>query len=189
MNGLGVIDFYQRNEGVGEPCGVNCNWITDWMWGFRASWLAWCAATVSRALVEAGFSDDGDTLNLESKYGINQDTAKGWGYVPALCSAFVQADRFTDNPAWAPVGAPVIFNYSGDWRDPTYGTPGDHTGVLLQDLGDGTCMVWEGNDRNNSIGLWRRPMDQIYGFCVPPFEELVVPEDFTDEDLAVLADS
>lgn len=167
-----ALKFYQDNEGIGEPCGTNCNWITDWFWnGYRAAWLAWCAATVSRSLVAAGFTNDGETLNLR-QYGFWQETDKGWGYVPAECYAFVKAERFTSDPSEAAPGSAIIFNYSGSWRDPKYGTPGDHTGLLAADLGDGTVMAWEGNDRNNSIGLWRRPMGEIYGFGVPPFELL-----------------
>jgi lysozyme len=179
--GLDVLDFYRRNEGIGEPYGTNANWITDWYFGYRSAYNYWCAAGLSRGLVEAGWSDDGDTMNLGA-FGIWQSTDKGWGYVPALAAAFRDAGRLMviDGDTGAdlssiPPGSPIIFNYSGGWRDPDYGTPGDHTGDYLSNNDDGTIQTWEANDRANSIGEWRRDLSQVYAFCLLPEEAPAAP--------------
>lgn len=149
-----VINFFVRNNGLGEdPANSNHNFITAW-YGVDGPW---CAMTVSRALVESGFSSDGDTLLVP---GVEQTTVKGWAFVPFVKRNFEDAGRFfTSNPQR---GDLVIFDFEGD------GEP-DHIGVLEEDLGDGTFLTWEGNTPANLLERKRRSASIIAGFCRPPY--------------------
>src|SRR5918998_1506058 len=80
-----VLDFFVRNDGLGEdPDGSNHNWITEW-YGVTGPW---CAMTVSRALLEGGFSRDGEHVEVP---GVEQTTHKGWAYVPYIRKNFDDA--------------------------------------------------------------------------------------------------
>ncbi len=150
----GVLDFFIRNDGLGEdPDGSNHNWITEW-YGVTGPW---CAMTVSRALLEGGFSRDGEHVEVP---GVEQTTQKGWAYVPYVRQNFEDAGRFHE--ADPQPGDLVIFDWDGDgW--------GDHIGVFQEDLGDGTCLCREGNTSSNLLQLRRRPYSLIAGFCRPPY--------------------
>ncbi|HWI03638.1 MAG TPA: peptidoglycan-binding protein [Acidimicrobiales bacterium] len=149
-----VLDFFVRNDGLGEdPDGSNHNWITEW-YGVTGPW---CAMTVSRALLEGGFSRDGETVEVP---GLEQTTNKGWAYVPYVRTNFEDAGRFHESGPQ--LGDLVIFDWEMDGD-------GDHIGVFQEDLGDGTCLCREGNTSNNLLELKRRPYSLIAGFCRPPY--------------------
>jgi hypothetical protein len=149
-----VLDFFVRNDGLGEdPDGSNHNWITEW-YGVTGPW---CAMTVSRALLEGGFSRDGETVEVP---GLEQTTIKGWAYVPYVRSNFEDAGRFHESGPQP--GDLVIFDWDADGA-------GDHIGVFQEDLGDGTCLTREGNTSNNVLQLRRRSYSLISGFCRPPY--------------------
>ncbi len=159
-----VIDFFRRHLGLAEdPPGSNRTWIGAW---YGVNGVPWCAMTTSRALVEGGFSNDGETCNLEQAYGIRQTTARGWAYVPYMRAAFREARRYD----WKPrVGDLVIFDWDGDGI-------GDHIGALEQDVGDGTYVCLEGNTSHNVLERRRRPGSLIAGFCHPPYDGAPVPD-------------
>ncbi len=151
-----VLDFFVRNDGLGEdPDGSNHNWITEW-YGVTGPW---CAMTVSRALLEGGFSRDGETVEVP---GLEQTTTKGWAYVPYVRRNFEDAGRFHESGPQ--LGDLVVFDWEMDGD-------GDHIGVFQEDLGDGTCLCREGNTSNNVLELKRRPYSLIAGFCRPPYGE------------------
>jgi hypothetical protein len=164
----GVIDFFVHNDGLGEdPPDSNHNFITKW-YGVDGPW---CAMTVSRALLESGFSSDDETVLVP---GVEQTTVKGWAFVPFVKKNFEDAGRFfTDAPER---GDLVIFDFEGD------GEP-DHIGVLEEDLGDGTVLTWEGNTPANIVEKKRRSRSIIAGFCRPPYAK---ENDDVDEETKLL---
>jgi hypothetical protein len=148
-----ALAFLRANENLGEdPAGSNHNWITDW-YGVQGPW---CAMTVSRALVEAGFTTDGDTMHID---GVTTTTAKGWAYVPYVRDNFADAGRYDDTPR---PGDLVIFEFDGD------NSP-DHVGMVEQVDADGSVWTYEGNhgDRLEHV---HRDRTVIAGFCHPPYE-------------------
>lgn len=177
-----ALDFFRRNDGLGEsPDGSNTNWITDW-WGLHD---AWCAMSVSRALIEAGFTADGDTMAMP---GVRTTQSKGWQYVPALARCWVDAGLYGDEPRPGSL-AVVVYPSSGSWVDPTWGMPGDHVCMVERDLGDGTVLTRDGN-WGNRIAQVRRSRSMFHGFCYPPYDE---EEDLlatlSDEEKALLLDA
>lgn len=154
-----ALDFMRRHENLGEtPAGSNRNWITDW-YGMQGPW---CAMTVSRALVEAGFTTDGDTMTI---HGVATTTRKGWAYVPYVRDDFADAGRFDGDPR---AGDLVIFEWEGD-RTP------DHIGIVERVEADGSVWTWEGNHQDRLHRL-HRSRHVIAGFCHPPYADSdVVP--------------
>jgi hypothetical protein len=154
-----ALAFLAANENLGEdPEGSNHNWITDW-YGVQGPW---CAMTVSRALVEAGFSTDGDTMHID---GVTTTTAKGWAYVPYVRDNFADAGRFDDDPR---PGDLVIFEFDGD------NSP-DHVGMVERVEADGSVWTYEGNHQDRLEHL-HRSRTVIAGFCHPPYADSdVVP--------------
>lgn len=150
-----ALEFYRQNEGLDEnPPGSNVNWISEW-YGMTG---AWCAMTVSRALIAAGFG----TPERIDVPGLTPTSAKGWAYVPYLRQAFIDAGRYDQTPQ---VGDVVIFAWGP-------GEPiGDHTGLLDEIVGDGSFLVWEGNTDEGVIRRKRRTMAVIDGFGHPPYSE------------------
>jgi len=150
----GALAFMEANEGLGEdPDGSNHNFITDW-YGVRGPW---CAMTVSRALVESGFTADGDTMQID---GVTTTTAKGWAYVPFVRDNFANAGRFDDDPH---PGDLVIFDFDRD------NSP-DHIGMVERVEADGTVWTYEGNHQDRLEHL-HRSRDIIAGFCHPPYSD------------------
>lgn len=148
-----ALDFYRRNDGLNEtPPGSNVNWISEW-YGMTG---AWCAMTVSRALIAAGFGTP-ERIDIP---GVSTTSAKGWAYVPYLRNDFIAAGRYDQTPK---VGDVVIFAWGP-------GEPiGDHTGLLEQILDDGSFLTWEGNTDEGVIRRKRRTMAVINGFGHPPY--------------------
>jgi hypothetical protein len=155
----GALAFMRAHENLGEdPAGSNRNFITDW-YGVQGPW---CAMTVSRALVEGGFTTDGDTIQID---GVATTTAKGWAYVPYVRDNFADAGLFDDNPR---PGDLVIFEFDGD------NSP-DHIGMVERVEADGSVWTYEGNHQDRLEHL-RRSRNIIAGFCHPPYRDSdVVP--------------
>jgi len=121
--------------------------------------------TVSRALVEAGFTADGGTMQIQ---GVTTTTAKGWAYVPYVRDNFADAGRFDDNPR---PGDLVIFEWDGD------NSP-DHIGMVESVEPDGSVWTWEGNHQDQ-LDRVHRTRAVIAGFCHPPYANSdVVPKAF-----------
>jgi hypothetical protein len=149
-----ALDFMRANENLAEdPAGSNHNWITDW-YGVQGPW---CAMTVSRALVEAGFTIDGTTMRID---GVTTTTAKGWAYVPYVRDNFADAGRFDNTPH---PGDLAIFEFDGD------NSP-DHVGMVERVEADGTVWTYEGNHQDRLEHL-HRSRDVIAGFCHPPYSD------------------
>lgn len=147
-----ALDFMRRNENLGEdPPGSNSNWITNW-YGVQGPW---CAMTVSRALVEAGFTADQDTMQIA---GVTTTTSKGWAYVPYVRDNFADAGLFDNDPR---PGDLVIFEWDGD-------TSPDHIGIVERVEADGSVWTYEGNS-NDRLAHLHRSRDIIAGFCHPPY--------------------
>lgn len=153
-----ALGFLRENLGIGEnPDGSNHNWLTDW---FGVGDVAWCAITVSRALIAAGFG----TPDLIDVPGVRQDYRKGTAFVPNLRNYYIDAGLYDKNPK---VGDVVIFVWGP-------GSPiGDHTGLVEQVVGDGTVVTLEGNHANDLVRM-RRSMAVIDGFGHPPYSPVVV---------------
>jgi putative peptidoglycan binding protein/CHAP domain-containing protein len=150
----GALAFMQANENLGEdPPGSNHNFITDW-YGMVGPW---CAMTVSRALVEAGFTADGDTMQID---GVTTTTAKGWAYVPFVRDDFADAGRFDDDPR---PGDLVIFEFDGD-------SSPDHIGIVERVEADGSVWTYEGNHQDRLEHVLRS-RQVIAGFCHPPYSD------------------
>ncbi|MCA1690662.1 MAG: hypothetical protein ABR540_00155 [Acidimicrobiales bacterium] len=164
-----VIGFFERNRGLVEkPDGTNINWITDWF-GMHD---AWCAMACSRALVEAGFTTDGDTLDLP---GLALTTVKGWARVSVVAKAFSDAGLYGQEPRPGSLGI-LVYPLSGDWVD-FNGFPGDHVCVVAFEADDGTVVTWDGNI-SNRLDQNRWPRSWFHGFCYPPYDgEAAAPVD------------
>lgn len=153
-----ALAFMQAHQGLGEdPDGSNHNWITDW-YGVQGPW---CAMTVSRALVESGFSADGETMKID---GVATTTAKGWAYVPYVRDNFADAGRFDNDPR---PGDLVIFEFDGD------NSP-DHVGMVERVEADGSVWTYEGNHADRLEHL-HRSRAVIAGFCHPPYSDSGAP--------------
>lgn len=146
-----VLDFMARNLGLGEETANN-NWITRW-YGMSG---AWCMMTVSRALIEGGFSDDGNTISLE---GVVTTTRKGWAYCPYGQSNMRNAGWEVDSPQ---VGAVVFFTWYESPSEP------DHVGVVAQVDPDGTFWSYEGN-QNDQLRLVHRDPSVVASYMLPPY--------------------
>jgi hypothetical protein len=155
----GALAFMRAHENLGEePAGSNHNFITDW-YGVQGPW---CAMAVSRALVDGGFTADGDTMTID---GVTTTTAKGWAYVPYIRDDFADAGRFDGNPR---AGDLAIFEFDGD------DSP-DHVGIVERVEADGTVWTYEGNHQDRLEHV-RRSRNVIAGFCHPPYRDSdVVP--------------
>lgn len=114
---------------------------------------AWCAMTVSRALIAGGFGTR-DRIDVP---GLRTTSAKGWAYVPYLHPDFAAAGCCDCNPV---VGDLVVFDSEGDGE-------GDQVGMLEQIVGDGTFVLLEGNTDDGVLARKRRPMSVIAGFAPP----------------------
>lgn len=147
-----MITAAENVLGMGERGGdSNSNEITDW-YGLIG---AWCAMGDSFECSHGGgFSDDGDTCNLQDRYGIGpQTTRKGWAYCGYLREAFQNAGRWGVVPR---VGAWFILN--GD----------SHTGLVVG-VGDGWIDTIEMNWGNACVRV-RRGLGNIMGFCYLPYD-------------------
>lgn len=150
----GALNFMRSHEGLGEnPEGSNQNFITEW-YGVVGPW---CAMTVSRALVESGFTTDGDTMSID---GVATTTSKGWAYVPYVRDNFANAGRFDQDPR---PGDLVIFEFDGD-------SSPDHIGMVESVEPDGSVWTYEGNHADRLEHL-RRSRSVIAGFCHPPYAD------------------
>lgn len=141
-------------DGTAEyPAGSNKNWITDW---YGMGPVAWCAMTVSRALIEAGFG----TADRISIPGVRTTSAKGWAYCPYVEDDFRAAGRWhSDSPE---VGDLVLYDWDGDgWSD--------HIGMVAKVDGDGTFYAWEGNTDEGVVRLKHRSFTYVRGFARPPY--------------------
>lgn len=164
-----ALEWMRAHIGMGEhPAGSNHNELTDW---FGIGDVAWCAITVSRALIEGGFGTP-DQIDVP---GVAQDYRKGTAYVPSLRRHYIDAGRYDQSPA---VGDVVIFVWGP-------GEPiGDHTGLVEQVVGDGTVVTLEGN-HNDDLVRMRRSMAVIDGFGHPPYD-VPTPDPVPQGDLAML---
>lgn len=152
-----VIEFFRRNNGLGEtPGGSNCNWITHW---YGMGCAPWCAMTTSRALAEAGF---GDPENVQVP-GVARTTRHGWAYCPYVRQNFIDAGRWVDDSNAGQPGDLIIFDWTGDGV-------GDHIGVVESRLSDGTYLTWEGNTSADMLHQRRRSQGVIQGFCRLPYD-------------------
>ncbi len=147
-----ALDWMRANLGLGEdPPGSNHNFITSW---FGVGDAPWCAMTVSLALNEA--FGERDRWQVP---GVGSDFRHGTAYVPNLRIHFIEAGRFDKEPR---VGDVVIFGW-------TFGSDGDHTGLVEQVVGDGTVVTLEGN-HNDQLVRMRRSMNVILGFGHPAYD-------------------
>lgn len=152
-----TLDFMANNLGLGED-SPNNNWITRW-YGMTG---AWCMMTVSRALVEGGFTQNGDTLYVP---GVTKTSAKGWAYCPYAQSNMRAAGWERIRPE---VGAIVFFTWYQDPNEP------DHVGIVARVDSDGTFWSFEGN-QNNQLRLVHRAPSVVSSFMMPPYEEQAPP--------------
>ncbi len=144
-------------DGTAEyPPGSNDNWLTQW---YGMGPVAWCAITMSRTLIEAGFGT-ADRINVP---GVNTTSAKGWAYVPYVENDFRAAGRWSSSPL---PGDLVVFDWDSDgW--------GDHVGMVASVDPDGSVYSWEGNTDEGVIRLKHRSRTYTRGFARPPY--LAVP--------------
>lgn len=148
-----AITAFAQWDGVAEyPPGSNQNWLTEW-YGMGA--VAWCAITVSRALIEGGFGNP-DRINMP---GVDTTTAKGWAYCPYVEADFRAADRWYSDPE---PGDLVLF----DWDDDGWS---DHIGMVATVEADGSVFAWEGNTDEGAVRLKHRSRTYIRGFARPPY--------------------
>lgn len=149
--------FYQRNLGLGEDA-PNSNWITSW-YGMTGPW---CAMTVSRMLVESGWSDDGDTITFPSR----TTTRKGWAYCPYMLRDLRDAGMQVRDPV---EGAIVLHTWYASPTEP------DHVGWVDEVLADGTYWSYEGNQADE-LRRVRRDRSTVAGFFLPPYAGEPKPE-------------
>ncbi len=164
-----ALAFLKGQLGLAEyPPGSNNNWITDWYYGWHA---AWCAMTVSRALIEAGFG----TAEAIDIAPLKTTTAKGWAYCPYIEADFRDAGRWHDVGTGDPQpGDLVLYDWDGDgWAD--------HVGMLCEVAGDGTLWVYEGNTDEGVLRLKHRSRAYVRGFARPPYSIVTPPPDLPKE--------
>lgn len=156
-------------DGTAEyPPGSNVNWLTEW---YGMGPVAWCAITMSRTLIAAGFG----TAERIDVPGVETTSRKGWAYVPYVEQDFAAAGR------WFPGGNPepgdlVIY----DWDDDGWG---DHVGMVASIDADGSIYAWEGNTDEGVIRLKHRSRRYVRGFARPPYEVSPIPQPQQEEDM------
>lgn len=164
-----ALAFLEGQLGLGEyPPGSNANWITDWYYGWQA---AWCAMTVSRALIEAGFG----TAEAIDIAPVPTTSAKGWAYCPYIESDFRSVGRWygADDTTPEP-GDLVLYDWDGDgWAD--------HVGMLQSVDDDGSLWVYEGNTDEGVLRLKHRSLTYVRGFARPPYSAVAAPPDTIPE--------
>lgn len=153
-------------DGTAEyPPGSNDNWLTQW---YGMGPVAWCAITMSRTLIEAGFGT-ADRIDVP---GVETTSAKGWAYVPYVEEDFRAAGRWYDEPT---PGDLVVFDWDIDgW--------GDHVGMVASVDADGSIYSWEGNTDEGVIRLKHRSRTYTRGFCRPPYAEPTPPQPSQEDD-------
>lgn len=153
-----AIAFYQRNLGLGEDLGTNRNWITQW-YGMTGPW---CMMTVSRSFLEAGFTPDGEHVEVP---GITQTTRKGWAYCPYF-------QRNGGDAGWSvgsrngQRGDVILFTWNSNPSVP------DHVGLIEANNGDGTYTTLEGNYRDH-LARVRRSASVVSAIIRPPWDTVV----------------
>lgn len=155
-------------DGTAEyPAGSNKNWLTDW---YGMGPVAWCAITMSRTLIAAGFG----TTERIFVPGVETTSAKGWAYVPYVEEDFRAAGRwYYDNPL---PGDLVIFDWDADqW--------GDHVGMVASVEDDGSIYSWEGNTDEGVIRLKHRSRTYVRGFARPPYLDPIPQPVQEDEEM------
>ncbi len=151
-----ALAFLADQVGLAEyPPGSNINWITDWYYGWHAPW---CAMTVSRALIEAGFGGP-EQIDIP----VRTTSARGWAYCPYLEADFRAAYRWQGVDTAAPEpGDLVLYDWDGDGE-------ADHVGMLERVELDGTLWVYEGNTDEGVLRLKHRSLTYVRGFARPPY--------------------
>jgi hypothetical protein len=159
------LDWMRWNIGIGEhPDGSNTNAITDW---FGMNGQPWCAMTVSAALNMAfGNPDRWQVPGVASTY------PQGTAYVPAMVQYFKDAGLFGSEPH---VGDVVFYAW-------TFGSDGDHVGLVEQVVGDGTIVALEGNQNNDLVRIRRSPA-VILGYGYPPYDPEPGPQPETTKEI------
>ena len=157
---IGAIDSWGPIDE--DPPNSDCTWIGEWYYQFAPGLgrcTAWCAMTVSRALIEGGFSRDGNTIDIPP---LSTTTVGGWAYVPYLKHAFQQAERYFKIPQ--PGDLFITLRES-------------HTGIVADVDGD-RFLTREGNWGGRLAATWRY-VSEVDGFCRPPYiqEETLTKEE------------
>lgn len=151
---LDMIRAAENILGTGEEGGsTNINFITRWYYDMYA---AWCVIGISfESSHGGGFSDDGDTCNFQSRYGIGpQTTRKGWSYCGYIREAFSNAGRWGSEPR---VGSFGILN--GD----------SHIFLVVGVNDNGTIDTIECNWGDACVRV-RRGTWNVMGYCYPPYD-------------------
>lgn len=167
--------FYESQLELAEyPPGSNANWLTDW---YGMGHVAWCAITVSRALIAAGFGTP-DQIDVP---GVRATSAKGWAYCPYVEDDFAAAARWHDAGEVTPEpGDLVLYDWDGDaWPD--------HVGMLKALDDDGSLWVYEGNTDEGVLRLKHRSMTYVLGFARPPWTPATPPPPPQEADVSKIA--
>lgn len=155
-----AVTAFAEWDGTAEyPAGSNQNWLTEW---YGMGPVAWCAITISRALIEGGFG----TAERIDVPGVRTTSAKGWAYCPYVEADFRAAGRWYDSPA---VGDLVLF----DWDDDGWS---DHVGMVASVEPDGSIYSWEGNTDEGVVRLKHRSRRYTRGFARPPYSLAPQPQ-------------
>ncbi|HJV08633.1 MAG TPA: CHAP domain-containing protein [Acidimicrobiales bacterium] len=149
-----ALAFLEAQVGLAEyPAGSNANWLTEW---YGMGHVAWCAITVSRALIEGGFGI-ADRIDIEP---VRTTTRLGWAYCPYVEDDFRNAGRWHESDPQP--GDLVLYDWDGDeWAD--------HIGMLAEVRDDGALLVFEGNTDEGVLRLKVRSLTYVRGFARPPW--------------------
>lgn len=162
-----AIASFAEWDGTAEyPPGSNANWLTEW---YGMGSVAWCAITVSRALIAAGFG----TPSRIDVPGVRTTSAKGWAYCPYVESDFRAAGRWFSDPE---PGDLVLF----DWDDDGWA---DHVGMVATVESDGSIYSWEGNTDEGVVRLKHRSRRYTRGFARPPYSDPQPQPSQEDEEM------
>lgn len=170
------LAWMEANVGLGEyPAGSNANWLTDW---YGAGHVAWCAITVSRALIEGGFGI-AERIDIDP---VRTTTRLGWAYCPYVEDDFRSAGRWHESDPEP--GDLVLYDWDGDgWAD--------HVGMLREIRNDGALLVYEGNTDEGALRLKVRGTTYVRGYARPPWSPTPAPRPNPDpqpeDDMATAA--
>lgn len=178
-----VFAFYEAQNGLGEPGGVNDNWITQ---ACRFVGSPWCLMMVSMAHLAAGFNPSRQVLDFGSPsippswakdlpivdgLGLASDYRWGSAYTWAIVNHAVASRRWHPDLDSGRPGDTVIVNHNGRGgrRDDN-----SHGCTLISRNGDGSFLTWNGNvgDRvckaNWSAGVVEGFARPAYLFTIGP---------------------
>lgn len=173
-----VLAFHEAQEGLGEPCGSNCNWITN-AWGIGHE--PWCVGTVWVSRIAAGFNESGKLLDfgtpasppawgrnpLPTPDGVGFGSTYRWGsaYVWEEARYASDAGRWhPDLDDWQPADSVCVnYNGRGGARDSN-----SHLATLIERLPNGNLRCWNGNI-SNRITVADFTPDRVEGLCRPAF--------------------